>query len=154
VIAPTTTAGECERLILMPSLSPLLSGDQPALNTAKQIVKDHKCLVLVPTRRRARQWDDIATKWDEGVAEQAEDFKAAKPPSCLVLTGRYDGVDLPGDTCRVMVVDDLPAGVNPLERYLWEGLGLGKLLRSTIASRIVQSLGRISRGMSDHGVVV
>ena len=44
-------------------------------------------------------------------------------------------------------------GVGPLERFLWEYLDLSNTFRSTIASRIVQSFGRISRGMSDHGVV-
>jgi len=36
---------------------------------------------------------------------------------------------------------------------MWESLRLSNILRSTLACRIVQSLGRISRGMSDHGVV-
>jgi len=154
VITPSTTAGECERLILIPALH--RSGGRAASDSdvAKRIVRDHKCLVLVPTRRRAQVWDSIATKYDDSVAEQVEEFKRAGSPACLVLTARYDGVDLPGDTCRVLVIDDLPTGLNPLERYLWECLGLLKLLRSTIASRVVQSFGRISRGMSDHGVVV
>jgi Rad3-related DNA helicase len=83
-----------------------------------------------------------------------EAFKAAAAPAKLLLVGRYDGVDLPGDTCRVMVIDGLPSGVGPLERYLWEQLRMAKVLRSMVASRVVQSFGRIFRGMSDHGVVV
>ncbi|MGH2415977.1 MAG: DEAD/DEAH box helicase family protein, partial [Microcystaceae cyanobacterium] len=50
--------------------------------------------------------------------------------------------------------DDLPASLNPLERYFWDKLGLAKSLRSAIASRIIQGFGRISRGMSDYGVVI
>jgi hypothetical protein len=154
VISPSTTAGECERQILVPALHDSRGAIGHDTDVAQSIARDHKCLVLVPTRRRAQVWDSIATRFDESVAEQVEDFKKASPPVCLVLTARYDGVDLPGDTCRVLVIDDLPTGLNPLERYLWERLGLLKLLRSTIASRVVQSFGRISRGMSDHGVVV
>ena len=41
-----------------------------------------------------------------------------------------------------------------MERFLWERLNMQNSYRSTIASRIVQSFGRISRGMSDHGVIV
>ena len=53
-----------------------------------------------------------------------------------------------------MILDDLPTGAGPLERFLWERLNLANTLRTLIASRVVQSFGRISRGLSDHGVVV
>ena len=53
-----------------------------------------------------------------------------------------------------MVIDDLPAGSGPLERFQRDSLSMDNSTRSIIASRIVQSFGRISRGMSDHGVVV
>lgn len=154
VIMPATTAGECERLILVPSRSKGSYGRENDIDAAKDMVEDHKCLVLVPTRRRAQVWEDVSTISGGDVTQQIEDFKRAPAPACLVLTARYDGVDLPGDTCRVLVIDDLPTGLNPLERYLWERLNLRKLLRSSTASRVVQSFGRISRGMSDHGVVV
>lgn len=63
-------------------------------------------------------------------------------------------MDLPGDMCRVIVIDDLPSGLNPLDRYLWEYLRLSRRLLTAIATRVIQSFGRISRGMSDHGVVL
>ena len=67
--------------------------------------------------------------------------------------------DMTASICRVklvrlMVIDDLPTGAGPLERFLWERLNLSNTLRTLIASRIVQSFGRISRGLSDHGVIV
>jgi DEAD/DEAH box helicase len=154
VIAPPTSAGECERLFLIPALRVVRENDEDDVEVAKKIAEGHKCLVLVPTRHRAKEWDEFATEHREDVAEQVEYFKTANPPACLVLTARYDGVDLPGDTCRLLVIDGLPTGLNPLERYLWERLGLLRLLRSTIDSRLVQSFGRISRGMSDHGVIL
>jgi hypothetical protein len=154
VIAPTTTAGECERLILVPSALRKRAKNQTDLAIAQHIVKDHKSLVLVPTKRRSDAWKRIAKDYKDNVPEQVEQFKQDKAPACLVLTARYDGVDLPGDTCRVLVIDSLPTGLGALERFLWERLRVLSLLRSTIASRVVQSFGRISRGMSDHGVVV
>jgi len=151
-IAPETTAGKCERLIIIPSLDSQCKND---VEVAKQIVDNRKALILVPSSYRAKQWHDIVTeKQDDNITQQVENFKKLSTPAKLLLISRYDGVDLPGDTCRVMVIDDLPSGVGSLERFLWEQLDLVKSLRSTIASRVVQSFGRISRGMSDHGVVV
>jgi hypothetical protein len=155
VIAPTTTAGECERLILLPALAQFQQGSIPDTAVAKTVLEGRKGLVIVPSGyRRSEHWEEMTTVSGDNVTAQVEEFKVAPPPACLVLTARYDGIDLPGDTCRILVIDDLPTGLNPLERYLWERLNLEQLLRSTVASRTVQSFGRISRGMSDHGVVV
>ncbi len=154
-IAPETTAGKCERLIIIPSLYKQCDKDDKDVEVAKQIVANRKALILVPSNRRAKEWESLVTgQQDDSITKQVENFKKAPAPATLLLVSRYDGVDLPGDTCRVMVIDDLPSGVGSLERFLWEQLDLVKSLRSTIASRVVQSFGRISRGMSDHGVVV
>lgn len=152
VVSPTTTAGECERLILAPGL---VRGVVDEVKVAKNLFDERKALVLVPTHARAKEWAGFAeTPPVEQVADRVKVFKSAGGSPKLLLAARYDGVDLPGDTCRAMIIDDLPMGVGPLERFLWEGLGLAHGLRSTIASRVVQSFGRISRGMSDHGVVL
>lgn len=152
VVAPSTTAGECERLILIPEQCELGIEDT---KVAKELVKARKALILVPTYARASKWQGLAEPPPKDkVSEQVRAFKADSAIPKLLLAARYDGVDLPGDTCRVMVIDDLPTGVGPLERFLWEYLSLSNTLRTAIASRIVQSFGRISRGMSDHGVVI
>jgi hypothetical protein len=150
-IAPTTTAGECERMILVPSFIVGVSDDR---GFAEQVIASRKALILTPSGGRAKLWAKIATATRENVAGGIEDFKKANPPEKLLLTARYDGVDLPGDTCRLVVIDELPTGIGPLERFLWEYLGLTSMLRTAVASRVVQSFGRISRGMSDHGVAI
>ena len=152
IVAPSTTAGECERIILIPSA--VTEADDDA-SSAKEIIRDHKALILVPSFTRGAKWADIASPPKGNlVSEAVEFFRAAAPPEKLVLAARYDGIDLPGDTCRMMVLDGLPAGAGPLERFQWERLNMQSSLRSLLASRIVQSFGRISRGMSDHGVVL
>lgn len=152
VVSPSTTAGECERLILFPSQ---IESDQEDTEIAKGVIRDKKALILVPSYARTSKWQDMAAlPQREEVTRHVSEFKVGAGTEKLLLAARYDGVDLPGDTCRVMVIDDLPMGVGPLERFLWEQLGLANTLRSAIASRVVQSFGRISRGMSDHGVVL
>ena len=151
-IAPTTTAGECERMILIPARMRGITNDVEA---TKEFIRPHKSLLLVPSYVRANEWSDLAQTPDrDNTTEAIEAFKLAKGPEKLLLPSRYDGMDLPGDMCRVVVIDDLPSGTGPLERYLWEYLNFSSTLRTAIASRIVQSFGRISRGMSDHGVAL
>ena len=154
IVAPSTTAGECERLILFPSK---MEVSRDGVDFAMALIGERKALVLVPTYERCKLWKGVAEPPPrEAVTDAVNAFKKADSASAakLILAARYDGVDLPGDTCRVMVIDDLPMGSGPLERFLWESLLLSNSLRSALASRIVQSFGRISRGMSDHGVVI
>ncbi len=152
LIAPSTTAGECERMIVIPSLVENIGDD---IVSAKEIIREEKALILVPSFASGEAWSDVAAPPSrENVPEEVNSFREAPPPEKLTLAARYDGIDLPGDTCRMMVLDGLPTGSGPLERFQRDGLNLDNSLRSMLASRIVQSFGRISRGMSDHGVVV
>ena len=152
VVSPSTTAGECERMILIPYV---VEAEDDELETAKEVIKEHKALILVPSYLRAEQWTDIASPPPrEAAREFIDSFREATSPEKLILAARYDGIDLPGDTCRMMVLDELPAGSGPLERFQRDQLNMVNGLRSLLASRIVQSFGRISRGMSDHGVVL
>ena len=154
VVAPPTTAGECERMIVIPSMVPGVEAKKD-IGAAMEVLEDKKAFILVPTYVRSEDWKDMASPPPpEKVTEHLAAFRAAAPPEKLLLTARYDGIDLPGDTCRVMVIDDLPAGSGPLERFQRDSLNMDNTTRSTVASRIVQSFGRISRGMSDHGVVL
>lgn len=153
VIAPKTNAGECERLILFPRLQKSIANSD--VEFTKTTVSRYKTLFLTPTYKRAEVWKDIVVPPErDKVAEAVSSFRESKGKADkLILTARYDGVDLPGDTCRMMVVDDLPSKSNILDRYLWSFLKMSKTLRSIIASKVIQSFGRISRGNSDYGVV-
>ena len=152
IVSPSTTAGECERMILIPSA---VKGVDDDIASAKEVIKDQKALILVPSFYRGGKWADISPLPDrEGVSAAIDRFRNSAPPEKLTLAARYDGLDLPGDTCRMMVLDELPQGAGPLERFQWERLNMQNSLRSLLASRLVQSFGRISRGMSDHGVVL
>ena len=154
IVAPTTTAGECERMIVIPSLLPAIEANGD-INATFDIIRDKKTFILAPNYARSDLWKEVvAPPPANEVTKYLDAFRQADAPAKLLLAARYDGIDLPGDTCRVMVIDDLPAGSGPLERFQRDSLSMDNSTRSIIASRIVQSFGRISRGMSDHGVVI
>ena len=151
-VAPSTPAGECERMIVIPSMVQEVEAEDD-VSAAMSVIEDKKAFILVPTYARSEHWKDMASP-PENVTKSLDAFRESDTPEKLLLTARYDGIDLPGDTCRIMVIDDLPAGSGPLERFQRDSLNMDNSTRSTIASRIVQSFGRISRGMSDHGVIL
>ena len=72
----------------------------------------------------------------------------------LGLVARYDGIDLPGDACRVLILDRLPTGENLMDRFIDESIRIETIRMSNTATRVVQAIGRIFRSNTDHGVVL
>lgn len=73
--------------------------------------------------------------------------------SVLTLAGRYDGIDLPGDDCRLLVIADAPSAVGALERHLRDHWRLGPILRRRERTRLIQGMGRCTRDATDYAVI-
>ncbi|MFJ2021949.1 helicase C-terminal domain-containing protein [Streptomyces nodosus] len=78
----------------------------------------------------------------------------AMDQAALLLTNRYDGIDLPGDDCRLVVLAGLPARGDLQERFLHESLGALEVLQERIRARIVQGSGRATRSNKDWATVM
>jgi len=72
----------------------------------------------------------------------------------LGLAGRYDGIDLPGRSCKILTLDGLPLGTYLIDRFWERSLKIQDVRNRTTATRIVQAIGRIFRSNTDHGVVI
>jgi len=72
----------------------------------------------------------------------------------LMLTSRYDGIDLPDRSCRLVYLYELPGGVHLQERFLMLSLGASGVLQERVRTRIVQGAGRCTRNPGDYAVVV
>src|ERR1044072_7652108 len=72
----------------------------------------------------------------------------------LICAGRYDGIDLPGDKCRLVVVTDLPRAVDLQEQFLSEQMRDASFLLERLNARILQALGRANRSLDDFAVYV
>lgn len=95
-----------EKMVLLPSLI------HDSLDR-KAIVKDfasakpnrrHGLVCLVPSFTRAKDWDEysaiVANK--DSVTEVIDNLKKGQFENAVVLVNRYDGIDLPDETCRVL----------------------------------------------------
>ena len=72
----------------------------------------------------------------------------------LLLTNRYDGIDLPGDTCRQLIIVGSLGSTNLQEQFLLTRLGLAFLLKDRIRTRFTQATGRCTRGATDYSIVM
>lgn len=79
---------------------------------------------------------------------------AKAPKGVLGLANRYDGLDLPDDDCRMVVLNGLPNAQSLQEKFLAERADAGAALAERLRTRVVQGAGRCTRGPSDYAVVV
>jgi Helicase C-terminal domain len=72
----------------------------------------------------------------------------------LALAGRYEGIDLKDEDCRLQIMHELPVAINYDEKFLQDRLNATELLKSKLTTRIIQGLGRCTRGETDYAVVL
>ena len=70
------------------------------------------------------------------------------------LAARYDGLDLPGDACRLVALDGVPDQDNLQERFLQSRARAGAALAARVRTRVIQGAGRCTRGPEDTAVVL
>ncbi len=118
-----------------------------------------KALVLAP--RTDTAMNDAATLAQPGwlvwgidqVAESMAPFAELDHGVCG-LAARYDGLDLPGDACRLVALDGVPDQDNLQERFLQSRARAGAALAARVRTRVIQGAGRCTRGPGDTAVVL
>jgi hypothetical protein len=91
---------------------------------------------------------------------QAKDIEESLTPftgatdTVLALANRYDGLDLPDDDCRLLILSESPRATNELETNLSSNWKLGPALRWREATRLVQGMGRCTRNATDFAVIL
>lgn len=151
VIEPSGKSGEAQRLFVF---TPGESDDEQR-QEALSFVRDHKSCVICPSKQKASAWVPPAVLFEGDTSEaQLDAFRKSSSNEMLALVARYDGIDLPGKSCRVLVLDRLPRGESLLETFLDQGIQIETIRISHTATRVVQAIGRIFRSNTDHGVVI
>jgi hypothetical protein len=97
--------------------------------------------------------DDCTTLTADDVEDELDPFVDADK-AVLLLSNRYDGIDLPDDDCRLVVLNGLPAKGDLQERFLYSSLGAQNVLQERIRARIAQGAGRATRNSRDFATVV
>lgn len=151
MIEPSGKSGDAQRLfVFVPG-----KDDDEQHDEAMVLLKGRKCCVVCPSATKAADWVPPATLFDKDDGQSEIDrFAKSKKPEMLGLVARYDGIDLPGDTCRILALDRLPQGETLIDRFIDETIRIEAVRTSHTATRVVQAIGRIFRSNTDHGVVL
>lgn len=150
--------GVGRRLFFFPERS--LDPDPAQALVSKMVAKTPRALILVPDEKRATELRTAvvaATGYTGFSAPELESSKqsfTSKDKAVAVIANRYEGIDLVGDECRLLVVQGLPRATHLQERFLVHRMASKILLDDRIMTRISQAVGRCTRSATDYAAVV
>lgn len=153
-IHPRTAGDIGERMILAPQeINPGIR-PEAVRREIENLSKTYNTVVLVPSNAAMKEWPGAdRTASADDIESVVEELKSGKHVGLVVLANKYDGIDLPQDACRILVIDGLPmasTGEDRLESQL-SSQELGIDARQV--QRIEQGMGRGVRSNEDHCVV-
>lgn len=157
-ISATSLAGVGERMILAPELMILSNDERQGLlkRLAAWVSENYGGVVIItPSRNQADTWQDAAeVVQGDDVAACVTALVEGTSNGPYAFPNRYDGIDLPGDSCRLLILDGLPRGTSSYDLYRAAVLEGSSALSASIAQRVEQGMGRGTRGGGDHCVVI
>jgi Helicase C-terminal domain len=118
-----------------------------------------KAVLIAPSDRAKKRLaaavvPELMPMWQpEEFAEAPEEFAEA-PGGVLALANRYDGIDLPDEACRLVILAGLPVGMHLQERFLHESVRALAVLTERIRTRLTQGAGRATRNSADYAAVI
>lgn len=140
---------------------PTLTEDGDSESITKRIIEIGKKAVVITSDRKtatkvasAVSPDPSYEIGDSSFSQSVLNGFRSADHGVLPLAGRFDGIDLPGDSCRVIVLVRQPGQASLQERFMLERAGIFGPLGTRVRSRFTQAAGRCTRGQSDHAVVV
>jgi Rad3-related DNA helicase len=135
--------------------------EEAALNLAIDMIKETpKTLILLPnnsTENELAQQISTATNYKIFNASEIEKSKQpfiSEDKAVAIVANRYDGIDLGGDECRLLIVKGLQKAVNLQEKFLVTRMPASILFNDRVLTRIVQAVGRCTRSDNDYAAVV
>ncbi len=113
-------------------------------------------VALTPSFARTKDWEAYGARIanTDTLVNIIQQLRIGDYEHTVVLANRYDGIDLPDDTCRILIFDSKPYSESLIDRH--EELcrpDSESILMRTIR-KIEQGLGRSVRGEKDYSVII
>lgn len=156
-ILPPSDRGLGERMILAPSLVNTDLDREYCIDLCAELSKVHNVVVLTSGSKLAADWVNKGARFfiDDTFADGVTHLRnPASGVKFAVFAQRYDGVDLPDDACRVLVIDGVPYGSSLIDKQDQQMVLSPGGVRNRTIFRIEQGMGRPVRSHADYAVVL
>ena len=159
VISPKKANDIGARVILAPGYLNQKISDEQIRNKLEEYAEMYSIVVIVPSFSRAELWRSqklrkiLSTK-DGNFENGIEELRKNPSPGITVLVNRYDGIDLPDDSCRILVLDGLPEGPTEYERFIQRVAPTIESVQCKAMQKVEQGMGRGLRSNRDYCAVI
>ena len=156
-ILPKNDRGLGERMVIAPSLVDKNLDREWVINICGNLSKKVRVVVLAQSEYKAKDWKKVgATVFmgDEVIDAVEKLNKNNGKLNFAVFVQRYDGIDLPDNSCRILVIDGIPFGEGIIDKYDNNLTSIAGGVRNKLIYRIEQGMGRAVRSHADYAVIL
>lgn len=156
IVQPPSDRGAGERMILPISLiDPGITKPEIA-ELCGELAKNVNVVVLTSSAKQAGVWtkSGAALREKTAVDDEIALLRASKKGRYAVFAQRFDGVDLPDDACRILVIDGTPVGERLCDQIDSERQKNSPGNNSRTVNRFEQALGRAVRSSADYAAIL
>lgn len=147
-----------EKMILIPSLIHDDLDRDAVINWLAQPSdkRTFGIVALTPSFSKDKQYESIGAlvAKSNDIFDRVKDLKNGSYGLATVFANRYDGIDLPDNACRILIVDSKPFFGSLLDRYEESCRPSSDIINIRIAQKVEQGLGRSVRGEKDYSIIV
>lgn len=155
IITPETADDLGARMILIPQVINPEINDEDIKYLLHELSNTSNVVVIVPSVWRTEFWRDVADAiYDASTIEEGVANLKSGHVGLVVLMNRYDGIDLPDDACRVLVIDNLPKAKKEYDKIESTAIFDGSSLIRKQIQKIEQGMGRGIRSNNDYCAVL
>lgn len=149
-----------EKMILIPSLIEESLDRDTIINWLAQPdnkgTRNFGIVSLVPGFSKKDQYEKIGARFatSDDIFEIVKSLKDGNYSQAIAFANRYDGIDLPDNACRILIIDSKPFFDSLIDRYEEECRSESDIVNIRIAQKVEQGLGRSVRGEKDYSIIV
>ncbi len=162
IITPEKANDIGERLILFPKHLNASLPDNSIKAELAEIAHVHNVVVIVPSFERLAFWQDleaevplqILSSRDRNIEKGIQSLKQGFFKGLTILVNKYDGIDLPEDACRFLVIDGLPTMQSEYDIAIHNINPKDKRVCRELIQKIEQGMGRGVRSNNDYCIIV
>lgn len=146
-----------EKMIIIPSLiNENCDRDLVVTKFSKMNNNKFGMVSLVPNTRKAKQYRNLKAICTDrnNIFEVIESLKKKEFGKLVVINNRYDGIDLPDESCRVLIMDSMPYFNSLSDKYEKRCRPNSEIINKKIAQKIEQGIGRGVRGEKDYCAIL
>jgi hypothetical protein len=143
------------RMILAPQELDRDYDEKKLKELAVAVSRTRNVVVIVPSGHRAEYWKDVAaqTLMSENIHDGVNKLRQ-NHVGITVLVNKYDGVDLPGSACELLILDGMPRAHSAIGRLRANQLEGTRASIIEAVQKVEQGMGRGVRSGSDRCAVI